>query len=87
MDTRRTPSGKKLERVFPTKSSVLKPVSESHRELVEKAIQQLEGAFACCFKSKAFPGELVATRRGSPLLVAIKSQGELNADYIPIQYR
>ena len=57
------------------------------RELVEKAIQQLEGAFACCFKSKAFPGELVATRRGSPLLVAIKSQGELNADYIPIQYR
>ncbi|TRY61408.1 hypothetical protein TCAL_01756 [Tigriopus californicus] len=56
------------------------------RELVEKAIRQLEGAFACCFKSSVFPGECVAARRGSPLLVAIKSQFELNADYVPVQY-
>lgn len=60
--------------------------SDSFRELVEKAIQQLEGAFACCFKSKIFPGELVSTRRGSPLLVGIKTKGELSADYVPVQY-
>ena len=34
----------------------------SFRELVENAIQQLEGAFALAFKSCHFPGELVATR-------------------------
>ena len=30
---------------------------------------QLEGAFALVFKSVLYPGEVVATRRGSPLLV------------------
>ncbi|KAK6012044.1 hypothetical protein OSTOST_22812, partial [Ostertagia ostertagi] len=41
----------------------------SFRQLVEVVIQQLEGAFALAFKSSRFPGQLVATRRGSPLLV------------------
>lgn len=58
----------------------------SFRELVETVIQQLEGAFACCFKSTFFPGELVATRRGSPLLVGIKTENALEADSIPVQY-
>ena len=56
------------------------------RELVEKTIQQLEGAFACCFKSKKFPGECVGTRRGSPLLVGIKTESDLVSDSIPIQF-
>ena len=45
----------------------------SFRQLVELTIQQLEGAFACVFKSSLFPGECVATRRGSPMVVGIKS--------------
>ena len=60
---------------------------DSFRRLVEKAVQQLEGAFACCFKSSAFPGQLVATRRGSPLLVGIKTEAVLESDSIPVQYR
>lgn len=60
--------------------------NDSFRELVERTIQQLEGAFACAFKSKMFPGELVATRRGSPLLVGIKTEHGIDADSIPIQY-
>ncbi len=59
----------------------------SFRELVEKTIMQLEGAFACCFKSKKFPGEVVGTRRGSPLLVGIKTESDLVSDSIPIQFR
>lgn len=58
----------------------------SFRELVEQAIQQLEGAFALCFKSKNFPGECVAARRGSPLLVGIKTKTRLATDHIPILY-
>ncbi len=58
----------------------------SFKEIVEKAICQLEGAFACAFKSTLFPGELVATRRGSPLLVGIKAEHGLDTDSIPIQY-
>ncbi|XP_034238885.1 glutamine--fructose-6-phosphate aminotransferase [isomerizing] 2-like isoform X2 [Thrips palmi] len=58
----------------------------SFRELVEQAIQQLEGAFALCFKSKHFPGECVSARRGSPLLVGIKTKTRLATDHIPILY-
>ncbi|XP_034938830.1 glutamine--fructose-6-phosphate aminotransferase [isomerizing] 2-like isoform X2 [Chelonus insularis] len=60
--------------------------SYSFRELVEQVIQQLEGAFALCFKSKYFPGECVATRRGSPLLVGIKTKTRLITDHVPILY-
>merc|ERR1712179_655253 len=59
---------------------------DSFRRLVEKCIQQLEGAFACCFKSSIFPGQCVATRRGSPLLVGIKTESVLESDSIPVQY-
>ena len=62
-------------------------LEESFQRIVEKAIQQLEGAFACAFKSRVFPGELVATRRGSPLLVGIKAPQGIEADHIPVQYR
>ncbi|KAH8382939.1 hypothetical protein KR009_005967 [Drosophila setifemur] len=55
-------------------------------ELVEQAIQQLEGAFAIAFKSRHFPGECVASRRGSPLLVGIKAKTKLATDHIPIMY-
>ena len=58
----------------------------SFRELVELVIQQMEGAFALAFKSKHFPGECVATRRGSPLLVGIKTKTRLATDHIPILY-
>ncbi|KAL3125044.1 hypothetical protein niasHT_000649 [Heterodera trifolii] len=56
------------------------------RQLVEIVVQQLEGAFALAFKSRRFPGQLVATRRGSPLLVGIKSQSKLTTDHFPVFY-
>ncbi|XP_065372019.1 glutamine--fructose-6-phosphate aminotransferase [isomerizing] 2-like [Calliphora vicina] len=60
--------------------------SYTFRELVEQTIQQLEGAFAIAFKSRHFPGECVASRRGSPLLVGIKTKTRLATDHIPILY-
>lgn len=60
--------------------------SYTFRELVEQTIQQLEGAFAVAFKSSQFPGECVASRRGSPLLVGIKTKTRLATDHIPILY-
>uniref|UniRef100_A0A3P9M6X7 glutamine--fructose-6-phosphate transaminase (isomerizing) n=1 Tax=Oryzias latipes TaxID=8090 RepID=A0A3P9M6X7_ORYLA len=54
--------------------------------LVERVIQQLEGAFALVFKSQHYPGDAVATRRGSPLLIGVRSEHELLTEQIPIQY-
>ncbi|UYV83570.1 GFPT1 [Cordylochernes scorpioides] len=45
-----------------------------------------EGAFALVFKSTKYPGQCVATRRGSPLLVGIKSKTQLSTDFIPVLY-
>jgi glucosamine--fructose-6-phosphate aminotransferase (isomerizing) len=61
-------------------------VNYTFRQLVDQTISQLEGAFACVFKSTLFPGECVATRRGSPLLVGIKAESGLESDHIPVQY-
>uniref|UniRef100_A0AAY4C6E8 glutamine--fructose-6-phosphate transaminase (isomerizing) n=1 Tax=Denticeps clupeoides TaxID=299321 RepID=A0AAY4C6E8_9TELE len=58
----------------------------SFSTLVERVIQQLEGAFALVFKSIHFPGEVIATRRGSPLLIGVRSKYQLSTDQIPIQY-
>eukprot|EP00047_Mylnosiga_fluctuans_P002905 m.226498 g.226498 ORF g.226498 m.226498 type:complete len:685 (-) comp11431_c0_seq1:70-2124(-) len=52
-------------------------------EVVEQTISQLEGSFALIFKSHLFPGELVATRRGSPLLIGVKTDSK-EVDNIPI---
>lgn len=45
-----------------------------------------EGAFALCFKSRLYPGECVATRRGSPLLVGLKTNTRLATDHVPVFY-
>ncbi|XP_032411359.1 glutamine--fructose-6-phosphate aminotransferase [isomerizing] 2-like [Xiphophorus hellerii] len=54
--------------------------------LVERVIQQLEGAFSLVFKSRHYPGEAVSTRRGSPLLIGVRSEHELPTEQIPVQY-
>ncbi|KAK3090657.1 hypothetical protein FSP39_013430 [Pinctada imbricata] len=58
----------------------------SFRELVELTIQHLEGAFSLAFMSTHYPGECVATRRGSPLLIGVRSKTKLSTDSIPILY-
>jgi len=58
----------------------------SFRQLVETTIQQLEGAFALAFKSRLFPGQLVASRRGSPLLIGIKSNSRLSTDHLTVNF-
>jgi len=74
-----------------TIAKLIKHIYEQHknmsfRELVENVIQQLEGAFALAFKSSHYPGELVATRRGSPLVIGVKSKTKLSTDRFPIVY-
>uniref|UniRef100_A0A7S0S9L1 glutamine--fructose-6-phosphate transaminase (isomerizing) n=2 Tax=Mantoniella antarctica TaxID=81844 RepID=A0A7S0S9L1_9CHLO len=44
------------------------------RQLVMEVLRQLQGAFALLFKSSHYPGELVAAKRGSPLLMGIVEQ-------------
>jgi glutamine---fructose-6-phosphate transaminase (isomerizing) len=43
----------------------------SFRQLAMEVTRQLQGAYALVFKSTKYPGELVAAKRGSPLLMGI----------------
>jgi glucosamine--fructose-6-phosphate aminotransferase (isomerizing) len=56
------------------------------QDLVELVIAQLEGAFSFLFKSIHFPGELAATRRGSPLLIGVKCESQLATNHIPVVF-
>ncbi|KAJ2689612.1 glutamine--fructose-6-phosphate transaminase (isomerizing), partial [Coemansia spiralis] len=46
---------------------------------------ELEGAFAFLFKSVHYPGEVVAARRGSPLLIGIKTSENLAVDFVDVE--
>ena len=61
-----------------------KPVKFTFPELVEQTVQQLEGAFALVLKSVHFPNECVVTRRGSPMLIGVKSDKPMNIDQIQV---
>ncbi|TPX41283.1 glutamine---fructose-6-phosphate transaminase (isomerizing) [Synchytrium endobioticum] len=57
----------------------------SFTKLVKAVCAQLEGAYAFIFKSTHFPGELVAARRGSPLLVGVKTTRKLKVDFVDVE--
>ncbi|KAL2918384.1 glutamine--fructose-6-phosphate transaminase (isomerizing) [Polyrhizophydium stewartii] len=52
--------------------------------LVKAVCKELEGAFALIFKSKHFPNEMVAARRGSPLLIGVKTSKKLKVDFVDV---
>lgn len=54
--------------------------------LVKAVIKELEGAFAMVFKSTLYPNELVATRRGSPLIVGVKTDKKLKVDFVDVEF-
>ncbi|CAF1939160.1 unnamed protein product [Rotaria magnacalcarata] len=56
------------------------------QKLIEMACSQLEGAFALLFKSVHYPGELCATRRGSPMVIGVKCADQLGANHIPVMF-
>ncbi|KAI9100357.1 hypothetical protein DFS34DRAFT_481602 [Phlyctochytrium arcticum] len=52
--------------------------------LVKAVCKELDGAFALFFKSTHFPGEMIATRRGSPLLIGVKTAKKLKVDFVDV---
>ena len=54
--------------------------------LVKAVVKELEGAYACIFKSTHFPNEVVAARRGSPLLIGVKAKTNLKCDFVDVEF-
>lgn len=49
-------------------------------------MKELEGAFALLIKCVHFPGELIASRQGSPLLIGVKTEKKLKTDFVDVEY-
>ncbi|KAJ3222300.1 glutamine--fructose-6-phosphate transaminase (isomerizing), partial [Chytriomyces hyalinus] len=64
------------------KTSGKKPLSFT--SLVKLVCKQLEGAFALIFKSTHYPNEMVAARRGSPLLIGVRTAKKLKVDFVDV---
>lgn len=54
--------------------------------LVKAVLTELEGSFAFVFKSVHFPNEIVCARRGSPLLIGVKTQKKLKVDFVDVEF-
>ena len=53
-------------------------------QLGKAVCKELEGAFAIILKSKYFPQEIICARRGSPLLIGVKSSKKLKVDFVDV---
>ncbi|KAF8175541.1 nucleophile aminohydrolase [Pholiota molesta] len=56
-----------------------------HR-LVKAVLKELEGSFAFVFKSRHYPNEVVTARRGSPLLIGVKTDKKLKVDFVDVEF-
>lgn len=54
--------------------------------LIKTMLKELEGSFAFVFKSVHYPNEIVTARRGSPLLIGVKTDKKLKVDFVDVEF-
>ncbi|KAF2720257.1 isomerising glucosamine-fructose-6-phosphate aminotransferase [Polychaeton citri CBS 116435] len=54
--------------------------------LAKAVIKELQGAFGLLIKSVHFPGEVIAARKGSPLVVGVKTQKRMKVDFVDVEF-
>ncbi|KAJ2975459.1 hypothetical protein NUW58_g8351 [Xylaria curta] len=55
-------------------------------DLTKAVISELEGAYGLLIKSVHYPHEVVAARKGSPLVIGVKTQKRMKVDFVDVEY-
>lgn len=55
-------------------------------ELTKEVLRELDGSYGLLIKSRHFPGEICGTRKGSPLLVGVKTDRKLKVDFVDVEF-
>lgn len=55
-------------------------------ELTKQVLQELEGSYGLLCKSTHYPNEIIATRKGSPLLIGVKSEKKMKVDFVDVEF-
>ncbi|KAG9196580.1 Glutamine--fructose-6-phosphate aminotransferase isomerizing [Alternaria panax] len=58
----------------------------SFPSLVKAVIKELQGAFGLLLKSVHYPHEVVAARKGSPLVIGVRTQKKMKVDFVDVEY-
>lgn len=55
-------------------------------DLAKAVISELEGAYGLLIKSVHYPHEVIAARKGSPLVIGVKTQKRMKVDFVDVEY-
>ncbi|CAL9736764.1 glutamine--fructose-6-phosphate aminotransferase [isomerizing] [Monosporozyma servazzii] len=55
-------------------------------ELTKLVLLELEGSYGLLCRSSHYPNEVIATRKGSPLLIGVKSEKKLKVDFVDVEF-
>lgn len=55
-------------------------------ELTKLVLLELEGSYGLLCRSAHYPNEVIATRKGSPLLIGVKSEKKLKVDFVDVEF-
>lgn len=54
--------------------------------LTKLVLLELEGSYGLLCRSSHYPEEVIATRKGSPLLIGVKSEKKLKVDFVDVEF-
>ncbi|KAF2750011.1 glutamine-fructose-6-phosphate t [Sporormia fimetaria CBS 119925] len=54
--------------------------------LAKTVIKELQGAFGLLLKSIHYPHEVIAARKGSPLVIGVRTEKKMKVDFVDVEY-
>ncbi|KZF24657.1 glucosamine-fructose-6-phosphate aminotransferase [Xylona heveae TC161] len=54
--------------------------------LAKAVIKELQGAFGLLLKSVHYPHEVIAARKGSPLVIGVKTEKKMKVDFVDVEF-
>lgn len=55
-------------------------------DLAKAVIKELQGAFGLLMKSVHYPHEVIAARKGSPLVIGVRTEKRMKVDFVDVEY-
>ncbi|PGH18743.1 glutamine-fructose-6-phosphate transaminase (isomerizing) [Helicocarpus griseus UAMH5409] len=54
--------------------------------LAKAVVKELQGAFGLLLKSVHYPHEVIAARKGSPLVIGVRTEKKMKVDFVDVEY-
>lgn len=67
-------------------SNLKNGVELDFQTLMKHVLLELDGSYGLLVKSTHYPNELIGTRKGSPLLIGVKSEQKLKSDFVDVEF-